>query len=171
MCRRASSCLRWTIHPGAWSRPRGASGSGVDRSGLEALVHLFLGDQAVLELLPQPGAQVVVLVLGPGHLDLVLVEEGPDVHLGVEVARRGDGEVALGDLDALVTVVLDHALQGVVPVVAAPDGSWGRAGARKLRKRGGGGGGARSGRRRVHERQSARRAAAFARSGQGDSAR
>src|SRR6266540_3557876 len=58
-------------HP-PWSRPRGASGSGVDRSGLEVLVHLLLGDQSVLELLPQPVAQVVVL--GFGHLGLALVE-------------------------------------------------------------------------------------------------
>src|SRR6266581_4479757 len=60
----------WTIHPGAAREGRAARG--VDRSGLEVLVHLLLGDQSVLELLPQPVAQVVVL--GFGHLGLALVE-------------------------------------------------------------------------------------------------
>src|SRR6266571_7473303 len=100
MCRRASSCLRWTIHPGAWSRPRGASGSGVDRSGGAAshcalhhlLVGLLPGDQAVDDMLPQVIVQTVVLAervvaLGLGHLGLALVDR--DAHLGVEVARRG----------------------------------------------------------------------------------
>src|SRR6266568_7919576 len=57
-----------TLEPPA----RGERLGGVDRSGLEVLVHLLLGDQSVLELLPQPVAQVVVL--GFGHLGLALVE-------------------------------------------------------------------------------------------------
>ena len=68
-------------------------------------------------ILQVAGARVMPRRPGPrslclGHLGLALVDR--DAHLGVEVARRGDGEVELGDLDALVTVVLDRALQGVV---------------------------------------------------------
>ena len=72
-------------------------------------------------ILQVAGARVMSRRSGPrslrlGHLGLALVDR--DYHLGVEVARGRDGEVELGDLDALVTVLLDHALQGVVPVVA-----------------------------------------------------
>jgi len=56
------------------------------------------------------------LILNLGDLGLVLVDL--DLDLGVQVARGGDEEVEGDDLDALAAVVLDDALQGVVPVVA-----------------------------------------------------